>query len=179
MTIFPDSPAISCSATIKSLCGQRIIRVYFLGNPMDRGAWWAAVYGVTKSRTHTLFYKRVSKVSQIFSKNGLLEMVFFFYNFIYLFIFGCAVSLLLCKGFLQSQQAGATIHCGATTSHCGGFSCCAVQALGMGASVVTVHGLSFSLACGIFPDQGWNSSPLFWQVGSCPLCHQESLMKDS
>ena len=51
MTIFPDSPAISCSATIKSLCGQRIIRVYFLGNPMDRGAWWAAVYGVTKSRT--------------------------------------------------------------------------------------------------------------------------------
>ena len=52
MTIFPDSLAISCSATIKSLCAQRIIRVYFLGNPMDRGAWWAAVYGVTKSRTH-------------------------------------------------------------------------------------------------------------------------------
>ena len=22
-----------------------------LGNPMDRGAWWAAVYGVAKSRT--------------------------------------------------------------------------------------------------------------------------------
>ena len=22
-----------------------------LGNPMDRGAWWAAVYGVTKSQT--------------------------------------------------------------------------------------------------------------------------------
>ena len=22
-----------------------------LGNPMDRGAWWAAVHGVTKSRT--------------------------------------------------------------------------------------------------------------------------------
>ena len=22
-----------------------------LGNPMDRGAWWATVYGVTKSQT--------------------------------------------------------------------------------------------------------------------------------
>ena len=25
---------------------------YFLGNPMDRGAWWAAVHGVTNSWTH-------------------------------------------------------------------------------------------------------------------------------
>ena len=23
----------------------------YLGNPMDRGAWWATVHGVTKSRT--------------------------------------------------------------------------------------------------------------------------------
>ena len=23
----------------------------FLGNPMDRGAWWATVHGVSKSRT--------------------------------------------------------------------------------------------------------------------------------
>ena len=25
-----------------------------LGNPMDRGAWWATVHGVTKSRTERL-----------------------------------------------------------------------------------------------------------------------------
>jgi len=24
---------------------------FFLGNPMDRGAWWATVHGVTKSQT--------------------------------------------------------------------------------------------------------------------------------
>ena len=24
---------------------------FFLGNPMDRGAWWATVHGVTKTQT--------------------------------------------------------------------------------------------------------------------------------
>ena len=27
-----------------------------LENPMDRGAWWATVYGITKSWTLTLFF---------------------------------------------------------------------------------------------------------------------------
>ena len=27
------------------------IKYSFLGNPTDRGAWWATVHGVTKSRT--------------------------------------------------------------------------------------------------------------------------------
>jgi len=29
--------------------------IFLLGNPMDRGAWWAAVHGVTKSRTRLSF----------------------------------------------------------------------------------------------------------------------------
>ena len=33
-------------------------------------------------------------------------------------------------------------------------------------SVVVVHGLSCSAACGIFPDQGSNPCPLHWQVDS-------------
>ena len=33
-------------------------------------------------------------------------------------------------------------------------------------SVVAVHGLSCSAACGIFPDQGLNSCPLHWQADS-------------
>ena len=37
-----------------------------LGNPMDRGAWWAAVYGVAQSRTRL---KRLSSSSN--SKNAL------------------------------------------------------------------------------------------------------------
>ena len=39
-------------------------------------------------------------------------------------------------------------------------------------SVVAAHGLSCSVACGIFLDQGLNSCPLHWQVDSYPLYHQ-------
>ena len=91
-------------------------------------------------------------------------------------------------------RAGATLCCGAQPSHCSGFSCCRVWALGAWASVVVAHrlsscgsqalehrlgivahGLSCSTACGIFPDQGSNPCPLHWQVDSQPLCHQGSL----
>ena len=33
-------------------------------------------------------------------------------------------------------------------------------------SVVVAHGLSCSMACGIFPDQGSNPRPLHWQADS-------------
>ena len=35
-------------------------------------------------------------------------------------------------------------------------------------------GVSCSVACGIFPDQGLNSRPLHWQADSYPLRHQGS-----
>ena len=35
-----------------------------------------------------------------------------------------------------------------------------------GASVVVVHGLSCSTACGTFMDQGWNPCALHWQEDS-------------
>ena len=41
-------------------------------------------------------------------------------------------------------------------------------------SVVVAHGPSCSAACGIFPDQGSNRSPLHWQADSQPLRHQGS-----
>ena len=41
-------------------------------------------------------------------------------------------------------------------------------------SVFVAHGLSCSVACGIFLDQELNLCPLHWQVDSCPLYHQES-----
>ena len=42
-------------------------------------------------------------------------------------------------------------------------------------SVVVAHGLSCSVACGIFPDQGSNPCRLHWQADSQPLHHQGSL----
>ena len=40
-------------------------------------------------------------------------------------------------------------------------------------SVAVPPGLSRSLACGIFPDQGSNPCLLCWYVDSLPLSHQE------
>ena len=42
-------------------------------------------------------------------------------------------------------------------------------------SVVLVHGLSCSSACGVLPDQGVNPCLLHWQVNSLPRNHQGSL----
>ena len=42
------------------------------------------------------------------------------------------------------------------------------------ASVIVVHGLSCSEACGIFPDQGSNPCLLHWQVDCLPLNYQQS-----
>ena len=41
-------------------------------------------------------------------------------------------------------------------------------------SVIVAHGLSWSAACGIFPDQGSNPCALHWQADSQPLRHQGS-----
>ena len=56
---------------------------------------------------------------------------------------------------------------------CSGFSCWGAQALGTWASVVAApllssvaHGLSCSLAWGIFPDQGWSPCPLHCKLDS-------------
>ena len=54
--------------------------------------------------------------------------LFFFFNNIYLFIYGCVGSSFLCEGFLQLRQAGATLHRGAQASHHRGLSCCGAQA---------------------------------------------------
>ena len=50
-------------------------------------------------------------------------------------------------------------------SHCSGFSCRA-WVLGMQVSSVVACGISCTVACGIFPDQGENQCPLHWQVDS-------------
>ena len=51
--------------------------------------------------------------------------------------------------------------------------CCRARALGAWASVAVVPGLSYSAACGIYPDQGLNPCIGRWILN--PLCHQRSL----
>ena len=97
-----------------------------------------------------------------------------FIHSIFIFIFSCIRSSLLCTGFLQLWQAGATLCCGARASHCGGFSCCGAQALGTQTSLAVARRLSSCGSwaqflcglekCGTFPDQGLNPCPLYWQA---------------
>ena len=75
--------------------------------------------------------------------------------------------------------------CGVQASHWVGFSSCGVHRLyGAGAKLSVAcglgscgwralqHRLSYSTACGIFLDQGWNPCLLPWEAGSLLLSHQ-------
>ena len=71
--------------------------------------------------------------------------IVFLNKFIILFL--AALGLRCCmQAFLWLWRAGATLHCGAWASHCGGLSCHGAQALGVQASVVVAHRLS---SCGL------------------------------
>ena len=98
----------------------------------------------------------------------------FIYNFLSFFM---AVLGLYCFAWAFSlQSVGATLHCGAKASLCGGSSCYGGQALGAQASVVVACWLSSCVeAYGIFWDQGSNPHSLHWQTDSYPLYHQGSL----
>ena len=80
---------------------------------------------------------------------------------VFFFFFGCVESLLLRTGYLQLQQAGDTLRCGARASHGSVFSYRGAWALGTQASVVVARGLSScgawaSLLCGMWdlPEPG-------------------------
>ena len=125
----------------------------------------------------------------------------FFFLIIYLFIFGClglcccvgfslvavsrGYSLLECVGFLlwcpfllgstgsrvhQLSNGSSSVVVAHELSSC---STWAPRLQGTG-SIVVVCGLSCSVACGIFPDQGLNPCLLHWQADSLPLSHQGS-----
>ena len=103
----------------------------------------------------------------------VLFKCFFFFN---LFIFGRAGSLLL-HGLLYScvfsleqgplSSFRARTSCGVVASLVEPDSRAEAQQLWRG-------GRSWSAACGISPDQGWNPCLLHWQVDSFPLSHQGS-----
>ena len=55
-------------------------------------------------------------------------VIFFFFNFLNLFIYGCVGSSFRREGFLQLRRAGATLHRGARASHYRDLSRCGAQA---------------------------------------------------
>ena len=75
----------------------------------------------------TVLFK-MCQFSKFTLKGPSMQIFFFFFFNIYLFIFDCVGSSFLCEGFPQLQRAGVTLHCGAQVSHCCGLSCCGAQA---------------------------------------------------
>ena len=105
-----------------------------------------------------------------------------FHNFICLLT---AMLGLLCRLSSSCGSRRLLSSRGARASNCGSVSCCRAQALGCvglrscgsqarehGLNSCDPEGLSGSLACGIFLDQGLNQSLLHWQANSLPLSHQ-------
>ena len=102
-----------------------------------------------------------------------IDVCFFknYYLFIYLWLCWVFISV---RGLSPVAASG-----GHSSSRCGGLSLSwppLLRSTGSrrAGSVVVAHGPSCSAACGIFPDQGSNLSPLHWQADSQPLCHQGS-----
>ena len=89
----------------------------------------------------------MSQSPEIVHKSAFLKNILFLYCW-------------LCWVFVAVQIL--VSGCGAKASRCGSFSCCGVWALGGSGSVLVAHGLSYSKAWGIFPDQGSNLCPLHW-----------------
>ena len=102
----------------------------------------------------------------------LRRLIFKHYLFTYLFAFGCVGSLLLHRLFSGCSEWGLF------SLQCVGFPLRWLLLWSTGCSVhglaVAVHGVSCSVAYGIFPDQGLNPPLLHWQADSLLLSHQGS-----
>ena len=135
--------------------------VLFLGDLVPYKAMFS-------SHPRTLFDALESTAQRAF-----LEL-FFFFNFIYLFIYWLCWVFVSVQGLPLVAASG-----GHSSSRCAGLSPSRpllLRSTGSrrAGSVVVAHGPSCSTACGIFPDQGSNPCPLHWQADSQPLRHQGS-----
>ena len=122
-------------------------------------------------------YKQHSFLHYIFFKNLFILFIYYFWLH---WVFVAArrlslaaasggYSLLQCAGFslqwLLLLQSTGSRHMG--FSSCGSWASVIVaRGLQSAGSVVVALGLSCSVACGIFPDQGSNPCPLHWQADS-------------
>ena len=93
-------------------------------------------------------------------------------DYFLLFIFGCAVSLLLHGLFSRCGKWGRLSSCSVEASHCGGFS---LQLPGSWARLNSCGSWAY-LLCSTWelPGSGLNPCLLHWQADSLPLSHQGS-----
>ena len=102
-------------------------------------------------KTEIIIHKR-----PIFFLINLFVFIYFWLRWVFVAV--CGLSLAAASGGYSSLR-------------CTGFSLrwfLLLQSIGSmrAGSVVVAHGLSYSMACGIFPDRGSNPCSLHWQADS-------------
>ena len=97
-----------------------------------------------------VFYSMKHPAFWLLFRKMLFKILYFWLCWV--FVASCGISVV--------AESGSYWSCSMLASHRSGFSCCRAQALGSWASVVVAYGLSSSVACGIFLDQGSNPCPL-------------------
>ena len=143
---------------------------------MNGGAWWAAVHGVTKSRTWLRLHFHFS-LSSIGEGNGNPLQCSCLENprdggAWWAAVYGVAQSQTGLKRHSSSSSSRGYSLVEVHGLHCRGFSCFGAQALGhtsfssCGTRALLLHGM-WDL-----PHWGSNSRLLHWQMDSLPLRHQ-------
>ena len=119
---------------------------------------------------HSLLYQYESCFYHFFVCFLINLFYFVYFGLHWIFVAMCRLSLVAAsRGCSSLQCAGFSLRwlllLQSTGSRRLGFRSCGSRALEHRLSVVA-HGLSCSVACGIFPDQGSNPCPLHWQADS-------------
>ena len=99
-----------------------------LGNPVDRGAW----------QGYSSWGCKVSDITYQLNNSSFLHTLLKFL-FIYYFCLHCAF-IAFAQAFSSCGDWGLLFLVEAGASHCSGFSCFGIQALGAWASVDATHG---------------------------------------
>ena len=102
-----------------------------------------------------------------------LPSIFYLQNYLFIYLWLCWVFVSV-RGLSLVAASG-----GHSSSRCAGLSLSRpllLRSTGFrhAGSAIVAHGPSRSAACGIFPDQGSNPCPPYWQADSQPLRHQGS-----
>ena len=133
-----------------------------------KSLWWRASKTIPCTESLRTWWRcRLRFSSSGYSLRICISFILIFIDFWLFWVFFCCT-----QAFSSCSKQGLLSSCSLGTSHCSGFSCCRARALSAGASVAVAHRLNCPAASAIFPDQGWNPCPLYWQVESYPLDHQ-------
>ena len=163
---YPAPGPLNLVSPVESMSKSPVPALWYLPRIPVPACMRILLFCVTSSLNSLIFSYAVvfRNYFRLFSGTGFIppEALFFLNNFfvvqflfIYLFIFGCPGSSLLCAGFLQLRQPGATLQLPGAGFLLQWFllwSRGSSEAL----SVIKAHRLGCPSACRLFPDQGSN-----------------------